>query len=576
MANKDIIREFLVALGFQVDEKGLKNFNDGVERATKGVKQLVTTISASALAVSAGVAAFASKLERIYFVAQRTGAAATSLKAFDFAARNLGISSETAFGAVESLAKFLRNNPAGEGYLATLGVRTRDANGELRDTVDILADIGKELADKPTWLASQYGNILGIDENLLLAMRSGDFGKFMQQYRDMSRDSGLDKAAEDSHRFMVQLRQLGTTFENFGIKVEGALLRKVGPLLERFQRWFDEHSDEIAERVGDIAKAILSAIEAAGPPLRWLADQFIELDKVTDGWSTKILLLVGAFGALGGFKIVSGLWKMVAALRAMGTATAAVAAAGGAGGAGGAAAGAGAAASGGWLARAFPFLGRLLGGAGLALYSGSLNTGEEAELARRRAAATPPGQMPQPNQPTRTAVDAVGLFQRLGWSHDAAVGIVANLQRESNLNPQAVGDNGRAYGAAQWHPDRQANFKTWSGKDIRESSLMEQLQFVHYELTQGAEQRAGQLLRAAQNAQQAGEIVSRYYERPGKEEADKAREAALRGRAAVDLSQQTTVNVYGVSDPAAVGRAVAGEQDRVNGDMVRNFQGAIS
>jgi len=566
MAQSTVIREFLVALGFKVDEKGLKKFSDGVEQATKGVKQLVTTISASALAVSVGVSALASKLENLYFVSKRTGAAANSLKAFDFAARNMGISTETAFGAVESLAKFLRNNPAGEGYLATLGVQTRNANGELRDTVDILSDLGAQLAKQPTWLSSQYGSVLGIDEKLLLAMRDGDFAKFMQQYREMSRRNGLDKAAEDAHAFMVALRGLGTTFENFAIKVEGALLRKVGPQLARFQKWFEEHSGEIANRVADIASAILSAVAALGPPLTWLADQFISLDKATDGWSTKIMLLVGAFGALGGFKIISGIWKMVAAVRALGVANAAAAAAGGASAAGGAAAGG--AAAGGVLSRFLPWLGKLAGAAGLALYSGGLNNGEDAELARRRAAAG------QPTGTGNAGFDAVSFFQRLGWSHEQAAGIVANLQRESTvgLNHRAEGDNGRAYGVAQWHPDRQANFKAWAGKDIRDSSLMEQLQFVNYELTQGAEQRAGRLLRAAQNAQQAGEIVSRYYERPAQADL----EAARRGSAAVDLQQQTTINLYGVSDPGAAGRAVNDSQRQVNDEMVRNMQGAIS
>lgn len=572
MAQSTVIREFLVALGFKVDEKGLKKFNDGVEKATKGVKQLVTTVSASALALGVGVSALASKLENLYFVSKRTGAAATSLKAFDFAARNLGISTETAFGAVESLAKFLRNNPAGEGYLASIGVQTRNANGELRDTVDILADLGKELAKRPTWLASQYGSTLGIDENLLLAMRDGDFAKFMQQYRDMSRNTGLDKATEDAHEFMVALRGLGTTVENFAIRLEGALLRKIGPQLKQFSRWFEEKSPEIADRAAAIASAILAAVGALGPPLSWLADKFIELDKATDGWSTQLLLLVGVFKVLGGFQIVGGIWKMVAAVRALGVANAAAAAAGGASAAGGAAGAAGAGAAGGWLSRFLPWAARIGGAAALMFRSGDLNTGEDAELARRRATAG------QPNGTGNAGFDAVSFFQRLGWSHDQAAGIVANLQRESTagLNHRAVGDNGQAYGVAQWHPDRQANFKAWSGKDIRDSSLMEQLQFVNYELTQGAEQRAGQLLRAAQNAQQAGEIVSRYYERPGKEEADRAREAALRGRAAVDLKQETTINLYGVSDPAVAGRAVNDGQRQVNDDMVRNLQGAIS
>ncbi|QGR92706.1 mannosyl-glycoprotein endo-beta-N-acetylglucosamidase [Burkholderia multivorans] len=320
MADSVVIREFLVALGFRVDEKGLKNFKEGVEGTTKGVRQLIATVSGAALTVSAGVAAFASKLERLYFVSQRTGASAANLRGFEFAARNMGVSAEAATGTIENLARFLRNNPAGEGYLATLGVQTRNANGELRDTVDIMSDLGKSLANKPTWLASQYGNILGIDENLLLAMRNGDFERFLKQYREMSQTTGLDKAADDAHQFMTQLRGLGTSFENLGIRVEGAMLQKIGPQLERFQRWVDEHGDEIAAKIGDIANTLLKVAEAVGPPLGTLVDLLLELDRATDGWSTKILLLGVALKALGVFKIAGGLWKIVGALRAGGAA----------------------------------------------------------------------------------------------------------------------------------------------------------------------------------------------------------------------------------------------------------------
>ncbi|PRD90430.1 mannosyl-glycoprotein endo-beta-N-acetylglucosamidase [Burkholderia multivorans] len=318
MADSVVIREFLVALGFKVDEKGLKNFKEGVEGTTKGVKQLIATVSGAALTVSAGVAAFASKLERLYFVSQRTGASAANLRGFEFAARNMGVSAEAATGTIENLARFLRNNPAGEGYLATLGVQTRNANGELRDTVDIMSDLGKSLANKPTWLASQYGNILGIDENLLLAMRNGDFERFLKQYREMSQTTGLDKAADDSHKFMTQLRGIGTAFENLGIRVEGAMLQKIGPQLDRFQRWMEEHGDEIANRITDIANAVVRAADAMAPAVAWLADKFVELDHGTDGWSTKILLLGVALKALGVFKIAGGIWKIVGALRAGG------------------------------------------------------------------------------------------------------------------------------------------------------------------------------------------------------------------------------------------------------------------
>ena len=41
-----------------------------------------------------------------------------------------------------------------------------------------------------------------------------------------------------------------------------------------------------------------------------------------------------------------------------------------------------------------------------------------------------------------------------------------------------------------------------------------------------------------------------------------------------NVTQQTTIQVQGGADPAATGRAVAGEQNRVNADMTRNLKGS--
>lgn len=125
---------------------------------------------------------------------------------------------------------------------------------------------------------------------------------------------------------------------------------------------------------------------------------------------------------------------------------------------------------------------------------------------------------------------AMSYFQSMGWSAEQAAGMVANLQAESNFNHKAVGDGGRAYGVAQWHPDRQAEFKRMFGKDIRESNFDEQLDFIHRELTQGKEKSAGDRLRGARTAAEAGDIVSRYYERPAKKEEEAARRADLAQR----------------------------------------------
>lgn len=111
------------------------------------------------------------------------------------------------------------------------------------------------------------------------------------------------------------------------------------------------------------------------------------------------------------------------------------------------------------------------------------------------------------------SIDAYNYFRSRGWSSEQSAGIVGNLIGESNLRTGAIGDGGRAYGIAQWHPDRQANFKRVFGKDIRRSTAQEQFAFVDWEL-RNTEKRAGAKLAASTNVKDATYNVMRYYERP--------------------------------------------------------------
>jgi hypothetical protein len=106
------------------------------------------------------------------------------------------------------------------------------------------------------------------------------------------------------------------------------------------------------------------------------------------------------------------------------------------------------------------------------------------------------------------------LAGKTTFTNAQRAGIMHALNDESGMNPAAVGDHGLAYGIGQWHPDRQANFKNWSGHDIQGSSREEQLAFANYELTQGMERAAGQKIAQAQSEQEAYLLTKKYYERP--------------------------------------------------------------
>lgn len=565
MAQAEVIREYLVSLGFKTDDKSLKNFTNGIEQAAKGVTKLVTAIQGAALTVGAGVAAFAANLEALYFAAQRTGASATNLKAFEKAAQNFGASSGEALQSVEALARFMRTTPGSEGFLQSLGVQTRNANGEIKDTTELLLELGQKLKQKDYYVAKQYGDLLGISENTLRAMINGDFAREIDQQRERLKRTGFDQASKDAHKFMENLRELATYVEAFSLKVQEALMKRLGVSMDKLSDWFVINGPKIAERLANIIVMFMRIAEAVIPILATLAGWLIDLDNATDGWSTKIIALVAVMRVLGGFALINGILALAGAFKTLGTSIAAAEAAAGAGGAGG------------LLAKFGPMLGRMAGVAGLALYSGNLNEGEDEWAAEQRRKYNTRGNG-QPgsggSNNTGTKEEAMSYFMGQGWTKEQAAGIVANLFAESGkdgrLNAGAV--NGSHYGIAQWDKNRQRNFAMWSGHDIRDSNIAEQLAFVNYELTQGAERQAGSLLRASRNANQAGRIVSSQYER----HAEGAAEESKRANNAVQIAQTTNINVSGGGDPSATGRAVAGEQNRVNQQLARNMNTAVN
>ena len=115
---------------------------------------------------------------------------------------------------------------------------------------------------------------------------------------------------------------------------------------------------------------------------------------------------------------------------------------------------------------------------------------------------------------TGNAKKAVEYFIAKGWTPEQSAGIVGNLQAESgaNLKIDAVGDGGLAYGIAQWHPPRQANFTKAYGKNIRGSTLEDQLAFIQWELD-NTESKAASWLKRAKTTDEAAWVFDKYYER---------------------------------------------------------------
>jgi hypothetical protein len=254
----DTIKEFLVSLGFNVDQSGQKKFVDSIVGASLKVAELGVAIKTASTAVVAGVTVIASQMESLYFASQRTGAAVANIQALGFAAAQMGSTADAAKGSLENLARFMRNSPGASGLIQSLGVQTQGANGQLRDTTDILKDLGKQFANMPYYRANAYAQALGIDEKTLMALRQG-VGQFGDDYKDMLAKAGLNsqQAAESSHAFMNQVRSLGAAFVILSQKVGTSLAGKMSGDIKRFREGLVDNFGRISNIIERVVGVVL-------------------------------------------------------------------------------------------------------------------------------------------------------------------------------------------------------------------------------------------------------------------------------------------------------------------------------
>lgn len=263
--NAETIKDFLVSLGFSVDDAGAKKFGSVLAGTTANVIKMGLAVEGAALSVVAFTAKIASGLDSLYWASQRTGATVQGIQSIGYAVSQVGGSVDAARSSLESLSRFIRNNPGAEGFLNRLGVQTRDASGNMRDMAAIFTGVGQKLSSMPYYRANQYAQMLGIDENTLMAMRRG-VGDFSGQYSAMAKAIGFnaDQAALSSNRFMTSLKSLGEMAGMARDKIGSNLADGLAGQIDNLRKKIIENFPKIEVTITKVIKGILWLGEIVG------------------------------------------------------------------------------------------------------------------------------------------------------------------------------------------------------------------------------------------------------------------------------------------------------------------------
>ena len=294
----DTIKDFLVSLGFDIDEAGANKFEAVLKGVTANVLKLGTVVEGAALSIYGFTTQIANGLDNLYWASQRTGASVAGIKALGYAASQTGGSAEAAKSSLESLSRFMRNNPGAEGFLNRLGIQTRDAQGNMRDTAAVFTSVGQQLSKMPYYRANQYAQMLGIDENTLMAMRRG-LGSFNADYQSMLQKTGFnaERAAEQSNQFMTSMRGLTGLFGILRDKIGSNLAGGLSGDIDNLRKNLLDNFPEIEGTLTKTIKGILWLADAFGRMAYRViqgAGEVIEWWKKLDAGSKQFLEILGA------------------------------------------------------------------------------------------------------------------------------------------------------------------------------------------------------------------------------------------------------------------------------------------
>ncbi|WP_445439469.1 lytic transglycosylase [Citrobacter portucalensis] len=297
--NAETIKDFLVSLGFDIDEAGAAKFDSVLAGTTANAIKMGLAVEGAALSVVAYTAKIASGLDNLYWASQRTGATVQGIQSIGYAVSQMGGSVDAARGSLESLSRFVRNNPGAEGFLNRLGVQTRDASGNMRDMAAIFTGVGQKLSSMPYYRANQYAQMLGIDENTLMAMRRG-VGGFSGQYSAMAKAIGYDsqQAAVSSNRFMTSLREFGAMAGMARDKIGSNLAGGLAGSLDTLRRHILDNFPRIEQTLTKAIKGILALGDIIGRLFFRLIEGASDLITWWQSLDKQTRELISLFGAL--------------------------------------------------------------------------------------------------------------------------------------------------------------------------------------------------------------------------------------------------------------------------------------
>lgn len=308
------IKEFLVGIGFQVDDSKLNNLNSSLKNFAKGAGAALAGVAGAFFAMKMAVSQTANKFNALGDAANRIGTDAEALERLSYVAENTGSSAQKLQESLQNLAiktgEAVRGTGEGVKVFEKLGIAAADSNGNARDAASVFGELGTKIKDLSRSEQLDLINKLGLDKTTL-GMLTSDTAELGAEFDKLYSAAGfsIGGLAKKSTAWNDALRRLGYAFDvlKFSI-VEGFL----GDLTESAETVRKSFTDFLASLLkvlrpfskifGRIFKSVVLVLtlflKAALTVLRAIVKPFVDFFGMMPKWAKVALGLAVAVKGL--------------------------------------------------------------------------------------------------------------------------------------------------------------------------------------------------------------------------------------------------------------------------------------
>lgn len=305
------VRELLTKIGFQVDDKALKDAQQATDAFVSNLKSLAVVATAGAVALAGLTARAVAHGQQAFAESAQLAITKKGYQELAYVQRLTGVSTSTLVEGLSTLNDQLRAARMGNSYasfaFARLGVSIRDANGKARATREIFEDVATQLAKLPpsyrkTQLAtslfagsaSALAPVLEIGGEKLREMRNeaGQLGLVLND----TRVNSLAETSREVSRFVAVL-------DGLAILVGSELAPAIKPVVDGLAGWAKQNREIIGSKVREWAPVVVSSVAKLAVAAAAAAAGTAELVNALGGVENVAALVV----ALTGTKLILGL-----------------------------------------------------------------------------------------------------------------------------------------------------------------------------------------------------------------------------------------------------------------------------